>query len=50
MAACNYLSVQAQIKHQRYRPASTMVLVFLAIVLGLCIVLAGYLLQLRGAL
>lgn len=50
MAACRYLSVQAQIMHQRYRPSSTMVLVFLAIILGLCMVLGGFLLQLRGTL
>jgi putative membrane protein len=50
MAACRYLSVQEQITRQRYRPSNSTVLVFLAIVLGLCVVLAGFLLQLRGTL
>lgn len=50
LAACRYLTVQAQITERRYRPCGISVMVYLAIMLGLCVVLAGYLLQLRGTL
>ena len=50
MSVCRYMSVQEQIIERRYRPSSTWVMVYLALILGICAVLAGYLLQLRGAL
>ncbi len=50
MAACRYMSAQEQIIQRRYRPCSTWVMVYLAIILALCAILAGFLLQLRGTL
>ena len=50
MSVCRYMSVQEQIIERRYRPSSTWVMVYLAIILGICAVLAGFLLQLRGTL
>lgn len=48
LAACRYLTVQRQIIEHRYRPSGTLVLWFFAIFLVLCLVMAGYLLQIRG--
>ena len=48
LAACRYLTVQRQIIEHRYRPSSTLALWFFAIFLMLCLVMAGYLLQIRG--
>ena len=49
LSACRYMSVQEQIIQRRYRPSGTWVMVYLAIILALCAILAGFLLQLRGA-
>ncbi len=50
MSVCRYMSIQEQIIERRFRPSSTWVMVYLAIILGICAVLAGYMLQLRGSL
>lgn len=50
LAACRYMSAQEQIIERRYRPSSKWVLGYLAIILFLCAILAGFLLQLRGTL
>ena len=50
MSACRYMSVQEQIIEHRYRPSHTWVMIYLAIILGISVILAGYLLQLRGML
>ena len=50
MAACRYMSVEHQIRHNCHRPGGNWVIVYLGIILILGSVLAGFLLQLRGTL
>lgn len=50
MATIRYLSVQEQIAEQCYRPSSAPAIILLVIVLMLSILLAGFLLQLRGSI